>query len=169
MRLLKSLYVIISIMFVYSCGDHGSDVNKLSFGVGITNSQHAYYIELTEGYKAAAESLGVDIIIHDAKFDVASQAAAMEDFLTRGVDAIIVAPVTPGSLEPFVEEARKEKVPVITESSQTKGETCFVATNNYKGGYIGGTYAGNVLKEKGIMRPKVAVIDEPKFPVCIDE
>lgn len=165
--ILKLLCTCTLVLLNIQCGGRNIDSGKLTVGVGVTNSQHAYYIELIEGYKSAAESLGVNIIIHDAKFDVTSQAAAMEDFLTRGVDAIIVAPVTPGSLEPFVDEANRADVPVITESSQTKGEICFVATDNYKGGYIGGEYAGRVLKAKGIETPKVATIGERKFPVCI--
>ena len=167
LRNLATIGFIFTIGFLFQCGSRDQNTGKLIIGVGITNSQHAFYIELTDGYKAAAESLGVEIIIHDAKFDVARQAAAMEDFLTRGVDAIIVAPVTPGILEPFTEDARRQGIPVITESSQIDGETCFVATDNYRGGFIGGEYAGKILQQRGIESPKAAYIGDPKFPVCI--
>jgi ribose transport system substrate-binding protein len=109
--------------------------------------------------RKTAESKGFQFREHDSQFDSNKQAAAIEDFLAQGVDAILLNPVDSSAIVKSVEKANQKGVPVITIDVNADGGklATFVASDNYKLGVLTGEYIAKRLDGKG----KVAMLTHP--------
>ena len=69
-----------------------------------------------------------------------SQVSEVEGFVTRGVSGIVLAPLDETALVGPVADAARRKIPVVIFDSGLKGGdyVSFVATDNLKGGQLGG-------------------------------
>ncbi len=83
--------------------------------------------------------------------DRASQIRVVENFITRGVTGIVLAPLDDVALRSQVKNAVNNNIPVVIIDSGLKSDDyiSFVATDNYKGGYKGGEHLARVLGRKG--------------------
>lgn len=79
------------------------------------------------------------------------QIQVVENFMTRRVSGIVLAPLDSQALARPVENAVEGKVPVVVIDSGLKSDkyVSFVATDNYKGGQMAGDYLGTLLGGKG--------------------
>lgn len=79
------------------------------------------------------------------------QIQVVENFTTRGVDGIVLAPLDSQALVAPVVMAAKRKIPVVVFDSDLKSDKqiSFVATDNYKGGVMAADYLAKLLGEKG--------------------
>ena len=86
--------------------------------------------------------------------DRAQQIAIVEQFVTEGISGIVIAPLDNVALQRPVAEAMQKKIPVVIFDSALKGEAgkdfvSFVATDNTKGGMLGGEYLSKIMNGKG--------------------
>src|SRR5947209_19130113 len=79
------------------------------------------------------------------------QIQVVENFMTRHVSAIVLAPLDSQALVKPVDNAIASKVPVVIMDSDLKSDkyVSFVATDNYKGGQLAGEQMGKLLGGKG--------------------
>ena len=137
-------------------GDGGP--KKLRIAVIPKGTTHVFWKSIHAGaLKAEAElkAEGVDIeIIWKGPLkedDRESQIRVVEDFVTRGVSGIVLAPLDDMALRVPVSDAVANDILVVIIDSGLKSEayTSFVATDNYVGGRKGGDHLGKVLGGKG--------------------
>jgi ribose transport system substrate-binding protein len=81
----------------------------------------------------------------------ADEISVVEDMFNNKVDAIVLAPNNADALAPIVDTAAKKGIPVVIIDSAVKTETykSFVATDNKKGGTMGGKELARELGGKG--------------------
>lgn len=79
------------------------------------------------------------------------QIQVVENFMTRHVSAIVLAPLDSQALVRPVHTAVRAKVPVLIMDSDLKSDeyVSFVATDNYKGGQLAGEEMGQLLHGSG--------------------
>src|SRR3954462_1363859 len=79
------------------------------------------------------------------------QIQVVENFTTRHVSAIVLAPLDYQALVRPVHAALQAKVPVVIMDSDLKSDryVSFVATDNFKGGQLAGDQMGKLLGGKG--------------------
>jgi ribose transport system substrate-binding protein len=134
---------------------------RLSIAVIPKGTTHNYWKSVQAGSQKAADELGVDMIWKGPlkEDDRAQQIAIVEQFVSQGVSAIVLAPLDDVALRRPVDAAMEKKIPVVIIDSALKGDpgkdfVGFVATNNYVGGQMGGDEMIRLLGGKG----KVAVL-----------
>ena len=114
-------------------------------------SIHAGAIKAEQELKAAG--LNVEIIWKGPlkEDDRESQIRVVEDFVTRGVTGIVLAPLDDAALRMPVKDAVNNGIPVVIIDSGLKSDdyTSFVATDNYIGGRKGGERLAEILGGKG--------------------
>jgi ribose transport system substrate-binding protein len=84
----------------------------------------------------------------------AQQIAVVQQFVSSGVNAIVLAPLDDTALRGPVKSAAERNIPVVIFDSALKGEPgkdflSYVATNNTRGGEIGGEELARLLGGKG--------------------
>src|SRR5437762_486545 len=79
------------------------------------------------------------------------QIQVVENFMTRHVSGMVLAPLDYQALVKPVHNAIVAKVPVVVMDSDLKSDeyVSFVATDNYKGGHLAGQEMGRLLGGKG--------------------
>jgi len=117
---------------------------------------HSFWKSVEAGARQAGDELGVEIIWKGPlkEDDRAQQIAVVQQFVSSGVNAIVLAPLDDTALRNPVRSANEHNIPVVIFDSALKGEAgkdfiSFVATNNYRGGELGGEELARLLKGKG--------------------
>jgi ribose transport system substrate-binding protein len=132
---------------------------KWRVGVTLLTKQHPFYQELEAAMRETAEKEGIELLIQSAEFNLADQTAQVENFLTSGVDALIICPVDSAGITGAVKKANEAKVPVFTADIAAQGGevVCHVASDNVQGGRLAGEYMAKLLNGKG----KIVIVDHP--------
>src|SRR5882672_5245751 len=119
---------------------------------------HEFWKSINAGaFKArdelAAQGIRADVIWKGPlkEDDRDQQIQTIENFTTRRVSGIVLAPLDSQALVRPVNNAIRAKIPVVIFDSGLKGENyvSFVATDNYKGGVLAAEHLGKLLAGKG--------------------
>ena len=118
--------------------------------------------------KSEAEKNGYETLMVDPDMDVKKQSDQMDDFISRGVTAIILVPCDRLSIGPAVKAANEKGIPVFTVDAKCAAEGANIAghvgTDNYQGGKLAGEAMIKALGENG---GKVLVLDFKKANSCV--
>lgn len=113
----------------------------------VTNyATHEWYQNVIKGMQDRAAQLGIELEVRDANLDVAKEVAAAEDFMSEGVDVLIVTPVNEEGVVPLVRRAKEDGIPMVLEGNPVRGMTTMVAICDYDTGYHAGVAAGEFAK-----------------------
>lgn len=120
--------------------------------VPMTNT-HAFFLTIKAGAEKAGKELSVQILWRgpESETDVAGQIAIVENFIAQRVDAIVLAPCERKALVPVVRKAQQKGIPVIIVDSALEPNIAdsFIATDNFKGGYIAGETLAKLMGGAG--------------------
>jgi len=117
---------------------------------------HSFWKSVEAGARQAGAELGVEITWKGPlkEDDRAQQIAVVQQFVSSGFSAIVLAPLDDTALRTPVKSAAEHNIPVVIIDSALRGEVgkdflSFVATNNHRGGEIGGEELARILGGKG--------------------
>lgn len=135
-------------------------------GASLLTQQHPFYISLADAMKKEAEAEKVSLEISIANQDLSKQLADVEDFITKGVDVIVISPVDSQGVRAAISKAQKAGIKVITvDVPAVDAEvTSFVGTDNFAGGEKAAELMAKTIGGKG----NVAVIDYPTVQSVVD-
>ena len=162
--------VIMSTSFV--CVAAAKDVKDLKLGFILGSREHAFYLEIEKGILAAAKEMGFTAVVLESELSGALATERIESLVVDGMDAISLACNEPAACTNAIEAADAEGVPMFTfdcTSELTKVIKCFVGTDNYQGGVVGGEATIAELDRLGLKEgATVGIIGYPEPQSCID-
>ncbi len=151
--------VFLTILVLSSCGRPGprppsaGESRKLQIAVIPKGTTHEFWKSIHAGAKRASEELDVEIIWKgpQKEDDRAQQITVVEDFISRGVDGIVLAPLDDRALMRPVRDAVRESIPVVIIDSALQGRdyVSYVATDNTHGGVLAAQRLAAVLGGRG--------------------
>lgn len=131
----------------------GPSAKSLKIAVIPKGSTHEFWKSVHAGAEQAGKELGVEIIWKGPlkEDDRESQIKVVEDFVTKQVNGIVLAPLDDTALRSPVADATKAGIPVLIIDSDLQGgdTVSFVATDNEKGGEMAGEHLGKLLGGQG--------------------
>lgn len=143
--------------------DATQEVADAGFTVGMSqcNLGEPWRVQMNADVKAAADRHEeLTIIFKDAQNDTLKQRAHVEEFVSAGVDLLIISPKEAQPLTEPVAKAMDAGVPVIVLDRAVLGDayTCFIGADNKKIGRAAGAWIktalggkGHVVELKGLM------------------
>jgi ribose transport system substrate-binding protein len=144
-------------------GEATAPKGKTSFTIGMSqcNLGEPWRVEMNAQIKAAADKHpNLKVIFKDAQNDTLKQRAHVEEFVSAGVDLLIISPKEAQPLTEPVAKAMDAHVPVIVLDRSVLGDkfTCFIGADNKKIGHAAGEWIvkklggkGKVVELKGLM------------------
>lgn len=154
MRLLsrRLAFLLVPLCFAVSCGDsRGSGAKRIA--VIPKGTQHVFWNAIHAGAAQAAAESGVEILWKGPvpESDRQAQIHLLQNFVTSGVDGIVLAPVDDQALSRPVADAVAAGIPVVVIDSALQGDahSAYVATDNRRGGELAGKKLGELLGGKG--------------------
>lgn len=166
---------LVVLMFT-SCGGGSSEQNSKSgnsngskgtIGISVLTLGNPFFNVIAEGVKEEAAKHGYDVLVVDGDRDVQKQANQIDDFLTKGVVAIILNPCDRQSIGPAIEKANQAGVPVFTCDLKCVAEGAEVVSHVGSDNLQGGKLAGEAMIEAlGAQGGEVLVIHFPQANSC---
>jgi ribose transport system substrate-binding protein len=136
---------------------------KSAYTIGMSqcNLGEPWRAEMNARIKAAADKHpNLKVVFKDAQNDTLKQRAHIEEFVSAGVDLIIISPKEAQPLTEPVAKAMDAGIPVIVLDRRLLGDkyTCFIGADNKKIGRAAGEWIvkklggkGKVVELKGLM------------------
>src|SRR5690606_24031803 len=114
---------------------------------------HQFWLTVHAGAEAAGNDFGGRILWRGPakETEIPKQIAIVEDMLSKGVDAIVLAACDREALVPTVQKASEAVVPVVTIDSGVESDLpiSFVATDNEKGAALAADELARLMGETG--------------------
>jgi len=148
--------VVCGVFVISGCRQRDDSQTKIRIAVIPKGTTHVFWKSVHAGAVKAQQELsdlGVEVIWKGPlkEDDRESQIRVMEDFITRRVNGIVLAPLDDVALRRPVSEAVRNGIPVVIIDSGLKSDdyVSFVATDNYIGGRKAGEHLAKLLGGKG--------------------
>ena len=126
---------------------------KLTIAVIPKGTTHEFWKSVHAGAVKASQELNVDIVWKGPlkEDDREAQIDVVENFISRGVSGMVLAPLDDTALRAPVASATSANIPVVIIDSDLKSPdyVSFVATDNYKGGALAAKQMISLLKGQG--------------------
>lgn len=111
---------------------------------------------------------GYEVVVVSGDDDVSKQFDQIDDFIVKGVSAIVLTPCDPQSIGQAIKKANDAGIPVFTNDTGYDGTEgtveSHVATDNLQGGRIAGEAMVKLLGKAG---GKVLVVHKPDARSCL--
>ncbi|MFC7322466.1 substrate-binding domain-containing protein [Halobacillus campisalis] len=146
--------------------NNGSPEQKdLKIGLTLNNLANPFFVSMSEAAEEYADELGAEIVVQAADADLAKQTAQIEDFITQGVDLILLNAVDSEGIAGAVAQADAAGIPVVSvDVGADGGIEGTVTSDNYQAGVLAAEYMIEDLGGEG----KVVVIDGPPVTAVKD-
>jgi ribose transport system substrate-binding protein len=153
----KLIVIFLSMVFTISpaCEKQEADKGPERLTVALIPkcTTHEFWKTVHAGGVKAARELDIDLIWKGPmkEDDREQQIQVVENFISRGVSGIVLAPLDEMALRIPVGEAVGSGIPVVIIDSAINSDdhVSFVATDNYKGGLLAGEHMAGLLGGKG--------------------
>lgn len=165
--LLHFVMILGVILLCSGCGSDGSGTvsegggAKYTIGMSQCNLGEPWRVQMNADIEQAAQKYPeIEVVFKDAQNDTLKQVSQMEEFVSAGVDLIIISPKEAAPLTPVVKQAYDKGIPVIILDRRVLGDsyTCFIGADNKKIGKAAGEWVvdklngqGKVVELKGLM------------------
>ena len=151
------LVIMISMIVIWTgCSkkEKHTQQNKAKWTIGMSqcNLGEPWRVQMNADIKKAAQNHPeLKVIFKDAQNDTLKQRAQTEEFISAGVDLIIISPKEAAPLTPVVAQAYQKGIPVIVLDRRILGDqyTCFIGADNKKIGKAAGKWIAQLLGGKG--------------------
>jgi ABC-type sugar transport system substrate-binding protein len=151
-----SLLVLASIQVFAAGGDEEKEkrYTVYQFEVGLWHP--FFWAHIHGSQDAAAKYPNLDLVILDGRNDPAFQASQITQAIAKGVDGIILNPVTSDALIPAAKAATEAGIPVFTtdrDIGDPQWRLGSVKGHHYELGRLAADYAVNFMENSGIPKP----------------
>lgn len=147
---MKNILIItlLSILAI-SCESGKNQDNKATVGLSVSTLNNPFFVTLSEGAKAKAKELNINLSIVNASDDTAKQTSDIEDLISKNVKVLIVNPVDSDAVAPAVLDAMNANIPVISVDRGVNGVevTSSIASDNVAGARLAGEYLIELIGE----------------------
>ncbi|WP_147676049.1 substrate-binding domain-containing protein [Algibacter pacificus] len=117
-----------------------------------------YYQSLLQSIQATTEKNGMIFLSADGQDDITKQVAAVEDLITKGVDALLLNPKDPDALVGVTKAAKAAGIPVFIIDGSIDPSADYVTTiqsNNLANGALAGEW---LVKKMGNTKMNIALL-----------
>jgi ribose transport system substrate-binding protein len=152
-----------------STKNQGKEINKSKGTIGFSalTLTNPFFKVIADNMRSEAEKHGYEVIVVSAERDVKQQADQLNEFIVKGVSAIVLNPCDSQSIGPAIAKANAAGIPVFTNDIKYDGHegkvVCHIATENYQGGKLAGEAMVKLLGGTG---GKIAILHFPQAESC---
>lgn len=159
MRSLALLFLLFGALSLPSCGSGESEgenrAGESTYEIAVIpkGTSHEFWKSVHSGARKAEMDLPVSItwMGPSKEDDRIAQIEVVDNFISKGVDGIVISPLDDTALVPVLKEAKAEGIPVVIVDSGVNwdGYESFVATDNRQGGVVAARHLAGLLGGKG--------------------
>ncbi len=170
--------LLVALTTLVGCGGEGKDDtagasstpagSKGVIAFSALSLKNPFFATIAETMKQDAEKAGFTFEYHDAEENVEKQANHIDNYILKGVTAIVINPADRKAIGPAIKKANAAGIPVFTNDLQCVAEGIEIAghagTDNEQGGELAGAAMIEVLGESG---GEVAILHYQQAHSCV--
>ena len=119
----------------------------ISIGLTFLNLDNPFFVTFKEAAEKACADAGVKLVFSDSQGTSEGQIKAMEDFISMGVNAIIITPQDGEAILPLIQQAHEQGIYVVCHTIMPAEYDAYVGADEYDMGFCLGQAAGEWIKE----------------------
>ncbi|ARP50620.1 MULTISPECIES: substrate-binding domain-containing protein [Caproicibacterium] len=125
-----------------AAGATGEQSTGKAIGLSVSTLNNPFFVTLSDGAKAEAKKLGVQVTVADAGNDTAKQTNDIEDLISKNIGVLIVNPVDSDAVSNAVKDAKSKGIKVISVDRVVNGVDvdCKIASDNVSGAKMATEY-----------------------------
>jgi ribose transport system substrate-binding protein len=136
-------------------------------GVTLGSLGNPFFVTMSKGAEAKAKEIGggdVRVTVDSADYDLGKQTNQMDNFISAGVDMILLNAAHPEGIFPVVMRAQQAGIPVIGVDVAAEGADAVIMSDNVQAGEEACQFIVDRLEGKG----NVVIINGPPVSAVID-
>lgn len=143
---------------------------KFKVGITIQSLENSYWAGVFGEVEKLMKEKGWDYTILACNDKSATQIQQIENFITNGVDLIMVHPSDPNAIEDYLKKARDAGIKVMCWDDKMKNTDLNWVLDNTKLGYTIGKAAAEFINKHytADKKAKVAVMNYPQTPILLE-
>lgn len=167
--LVLTLAMAMSFVGCNSSDDSNSDSDSgIKIGMTVQSLENPIFSESCDSLKKLVEADGGTMIYVSSDMKPNVQIEQIENFVTSGVDAIVIHPVDAAAVEEPLKKAREAGVLVFSWDDNLENADITWLIDNYELGKVIGQEAAAWINEYHNGVAEVAVLDYPTVPILLD-
>ena len=141
------------------------DLNAVGFSVGSLGN--LFFVTMAQGVEAKAKEINpnVTVTVADSAYDLNKQFNQVDNFITSGVDLILIAAADPRAIAPAIKRAQAAGIVVVAIDVAADGADATVQTNNVQAGEIACQY---IVDKLGADGGQIIIQNGPQTSSVID-
>lgn len=159
-------FLLLPLALLAATGCQPTSADK-TIGYSAMDLTNPFFQVIADNMKTEAAKHGYDVIVVSGGSKAQTQSDQIDDFIAKGVAAIVLNPCDSKAVGPVIKRANDAGIPVFTNDLSYVGDegevVCHIATDNYQGGRLAGEAMVKVLGASG---GKVAILHYPQAESC---
>ena len=144
----------------FAAGAREAD-DRFVVGFSVSDITNPYWNTQVRGAQDKAAEYGMELIVHDSQMDPTRELNALENWITQGVDGIMIATIDAEASAPYIERAQAAGIKVVATIHPMETEPDgFLTLDEYEFGYTAGLQAGQWIVDHLQPDAKFAVLTE---------
>jgi ribose transport system substrate-binding protein len=163
--MLKEMILLGSAIIALSAPAIAKDLN--SVGVTVGNLTNPFFVHLGKGAEAKAKELSsgkAEVTVIAADYDLNRQHMQINDFISSGVDLVLVNAADSNAMEPSLKRLREAGIVSVAVDVAANGSDATVTTDNVQAGREACQFIADRLQGRG----DVVIIDGPPVSSVAD-
>ena len=143
---------------------------KVKIGFCMT-LDHPYWNNMKLGAEDEARRLGAEVTIKNAEEDAGKQIQQIQELIASGVDILCVVPMKVDAAVPGVQEANREKVPVIIVNREIGPGceyVCYTGTSTYEGAVTSAKILMEAISQVAVIRGRLGGLQRNQIETNIN-
>ena len=115
--------------------------DKLTIGFAHVSMTAPYYVAMQKTAEEVAKEEDVELVWYNAEDDELKQVRQVMSMIGKGIDGLLINPVTPQGIKRAIKSCVDENIPVVAIDRQLYGDyIAYVGIDQWQAGYLVGEY-----------------------------
>lgn len=153
---LAAILVLMMVVVLAGCGAKEEKKDDKSKDEKLTIGYSVYWMSefttlMGDAMQEVADEEGINLLTSDGNQDPQLQLSQIENFITKGVDAIVCAAIDPDAMAPGIAAAKEAGIPFVAINMVIDNEdvTAYVGPDDVQAGELAAQYVVDQLKGEG--------------------
>ncbi|MGZ0708734.1 sugar ABC transporter substrate-binding protein [Coraliomargarita sp. W4R53] len=171
-RKLIGLLILVSALAIVGCGRNKESAangeKQIKIGMTVQDLSNPTWAGYCQAIEKEVKAQGGSMSFVSCESNASKQITQIENFVSSGVDVLIVHPADPAGVEFALKEARRAGVKVIAWDDNLKNADVAWLIDNHQLGYVIGEHAAKWINEKHAGTAEVAILNYPQLPILLE-
>lgn len=171
-KILIGLFALVASLSIVGCGgkkdDAASGESQIKIGMTVQDLSNPTWAGYCQAIAKKVKAEGGSMNFVSCESNASKQITQIENFISSGVNVLIVHPADPAGVEFALKQARAAGIKVIAWDDNLKNADLAWLIDNHELGYVIGEHAAKWINEKHAGVAEVAILNYPQLPILLE-